>query len=261
MTSKKQKELAFLRDLVSTDWTEPFTNLIDNNLKFKDDKRILYINSGAGNHAIAIARKLGRNAEMSGVCEDSELLKIAKAKADAIKLEIDFSCKLPDQKFDTVIADASFIKPSELDNFLTQIIEYSANRVAFFLPTAGSFGEIFSVLWETLLDEKLVDKNVDIETLITEIPTISSLETLAENLGLTNIKTFSSNEIYEFENGGQLIIAPLISKFFFPVWFDLLTAKEKKQVSQKLAQIIDKDDQDLTFRYTVKATLVVGEKV
>ena len=260
MATKIQKELAFLRDLVSADWTEPFTNLIDKNLKFADDETILYINAGTGNHAIAIARKLGQYAEIAGVCEDSELLKIAKAKAEAIKLEADFSCKFPDQKFDTVLADASLVKPSELDNFLTQIIEYSANRVAFFLPTAGSFGEIFSVLWETLLDEKLVDKNVDIETLITEIPTISSLETLAENLGLTNIKTFNSNEISEFENGGQLVISPLVSGFFFPKWFEHLTKKEKGQVTKKLAQIIDADDATLTFRYTVKATLVIGEK-
>lgn len=260
MTPKTQKELAFLRDLVSADWTEPFTNLIDKNLKFEDDERILYINSGAGDHAIALAGKLGEYAEIYGVCEDEELLTIAKAKAEATKTELDFSCNFPDDKYDTVLADASFVRPSELDNFLTQIMEYSADRVAFFLPTSGSFGEIFSFLWETLLDEDLLDKNIDVESLISEIPSVSDVETLAKNVGLENVKTFSHNEISEFKNGEEFIKAPLISEFFFPVWFGFLDDKEKEQVTQKLAQIIDDDDQDMTFRYSVKATLVVGEK-
>jgi hypothetical protein len=260
MTAKTQKELAFLRDLVLDDWTESFTNLIDKNLKFEDDERILYINSGTGNHAIALAERLGKYAEIYGVCEDEELLSIAKAKSEATKTELDFSCSFPNDKFDTVLADASFVKPSKLDNFLTQIIKYSTDRVAVFLPTAGSFGEIFSFLWETLLDEDLLDKNIDVESLISEIPTVSKVETLVQEIGLNNIQSFSHNEISEFKDGAEFINAPLVSEFFFPVWFSFLDDKEKEQVTQKLAQIIDADDQDMTFRYSVKATLVVGDK-
>ena len=260
--SKTPKELAFLRDLyIETDWTERFTNLFDENFKFTDEEKILYLNAGAGNHALALKAKLKKKAvEVFAVSENKELLKIAQAKADLINAGVNFSIDFPAKKFDAVLADASFIKPTEVKNFLTKAVGLSNNQVAFFLPTAGSFGDIFSFLWETFLNADLLEKGAEIERLITEIPTVSKVEELAENLNLTKIEAITKNESFEFENGDAFVNSPLVNDFLFPVWLDFLSAKEKKQVLKKLAGIIDGDCQELSFRFSVKATLIVGEK-
>lgn len=259
--SKTEKELAFLRDLyIETDWTERFTNLFDDNFKFSDEETILYANAGAGNHALALREKLDDRIEILGVSEDRELLNIARAKADAIKANADFSAVYPAEKFDAVLADASFVSPIELKNFLTKIVDSSKRQVAFFLPTASSFGEIFSLLWETLLNLDLLEKGAEVERLIIEIPTVSKVEEAAKSLGLKKIETVTKNESFEFDNGAAFVESPLAADFLFPLWFDFLDEKEKERVKNKLAQTIDDDCQEMSFRFSIKATLVVGEK-
>jgi ubiquinone/menaquinone biosynthesis C-methylase UbiE len=132
--SKTEKELAFLRDLyVETDWTERFTNLFDDNFKFSgDEEKILYVNAGAGNHALALREKLDDETEIFGVSETAELLTIARAKADAIQANADFSIVYPAEKFDAVLADASFVRPAELKVFLQQLLTRRKNRSRFF---------------------------------------------------------------------------------------------------------------------------------
>lgn len=260
--SKTEKELAFLRDLyVETDWTERFTNLFDDNFKFSgDEETILYVNAGAGNHALALREKLDDRIEIFGVSETQELLNIARAKADAIQANVDFSIVYPMEKFDAVLADASFVRPTELDDFLRRIIDSSKKQVAFFLPTASSFGDVFSFLWETLLNLDLLEKDAAVERLVNEIPTVSSVEEMARNLGLTKIETETKNEFFEFDNSDAFINSPLATNFLFPVWLDFLDKKEKERVTAKLAQLIDEDCQEMSFRFSLKATLLVGEK-
>lgn len=260
--SKTQKELAFLRDLyVETGWTERFTNLFDENFKFTDEEKILYLNAGTGNHVLALNEKLRKkDVEIFAVSENKELQKIAQAKADLIKTNVNFSTDFPIKKFDAVLADASFVKPSEVENFLTKAIDLSNDQAAFFLPTAGSFGEIFSILWETFLNAGLIEKGAEIERLIREIPTVSQVEKLAESLNLTKIEAITKTEFFEFENGGAFVNSPLADDFLFPLWLDFLVGKERKQVVKKLAKTIDEDRQELSFRFSVKATLIVGEK-
>ncbi len=105
--SKTEKELAFLRDLyVETDWTERFTDLFDDNFTFSGEKKILYVNAGAGNHALALREKLKENVEIVGVPENQELLNIARHKADAVRANLDFSIVYPAGKSDAVLAAA-----------------------------------------------------------------------------------------------------------------------------------------------------------
>lgn len=258
--SEAQKEMAFLRDLIGEEWTNHFTKIIDDNLEFSDDETILYVNAGTGNHTLALSEKLGEYSEIFGFCEDEELLKIAEAKAVALDSEVQFSCHYPENKFDTVLADASFVRPKDLEKFIEQVISFSADKVAFFLPTAGSFGEIFSFLWEVLHEEHLLNDGNEVEKLISELPTISKVKEIARNLGLENIKEIGKSEIAEFQTGEEFINSPLVSRMFFPFWFDSLTQTEKEQVTKKLAQKIDEEDGEMTFRFSIKATLFAGDK-
>ena len=261
MGNKTQKELAFLRDLtIDSFWTERFTEIFDENFEFSGaDEKILYVNAGTGNHALALREKLNDEAEISGVSENEELAIIANAKAKAVKAEIYFSHDLPDEKFDTVLADASFVQLSELKEFLKQIVDLSKKQIVFFLPTAGSFGEIFSILWETLLDLDLLDKSAEVERLIADIPTVSRIEELAKEAGLKKIKTTTKNESFDFENGKEFARSTLVEDFLMPVWLDLFSETEKEQVKQRLAQLIDEDRDELSFRFSVKMTLIAGK--
>ncbi|MDQ6786274.1 MAG: hypothetical protein M3033_05585, partial [Acidobacteriota bacterium] len=96
--------------------------------------------------------------------------------------------------------------------------------------------------------------------LIVQLPTISKIEEMAADLGLTKIETVTKTEFFDFENGAEFVSAPLVADFLFPVWLAFLTEKEKEQVRERLAQIVDEDDGTLSFRFSVKASLVVGEK-
>lgn len=260
--NRTEKELAFLRELViETDWTQRFTDFFDKKFKFKDEQTILYVNAGAGNHAIALREKLDDKTEIYAVSENIELQRIAQDKANAVKSEISFGTNFPDDKSSVVVADASFVRPSELDLFLTGIIEASNSQVAFFLPTKGSFGEIFSFLWETLLEADLFEKSANIERLIDEIPTIAEIEGLSKNLGLKNVASATENEIFEFKDGAEFIESPLAADFLLPVWLDFLSDAEKAKAGKKLAELIDAEDGTLSFRFSVKNTLFSGEKI
>ncbi len=259
--NKTQKELAFLRDLyVEVDWTARFTDILDANFKFSGEKNILYVNAGTGSHALAISENLEQDSNLSAFNEDEESNIIAQAKSDAVKADVFFASVFPDDSFDVVLADASFVKPNDLHSFIAEIVDLSDKQVAFFLPTASSFGEIFSVLWETLFDLNLLEKGTEIERLINEIPTVSRLEETAAKLGLKKIETVTKTEFFEFENGAEFVSSTLVADFLLPVWLDFLDEDEQKQVSEKLAQVIDEDDGSLAFRFSIKATLVVGEK-
>lgn len=259
--SKTQKELAFLRDLyIANDWTLRFAELFDKKFKFSDEKKILYVNAGTGNHALELREKLPSDAKLNAFSDDEELNIIAQAKADALHTKVDFSGEFPNEQFDAVIADASFVRRGELEEFLDEIIDVSNKQVVFFLPTAGSFGEIFSVLWETFLDSDLLEKGAEIERLIAEVPTIEKVKEMAKNLGLDKFEAVTNTELFEFENGTDFINAPLIADFLLPVWLEFLRETEQAAVREKLPQIIDAEDGTLSFRFSVKATLIVGEK-
>lgn len=259
--SKTEKELAFLQDLyISTDWTERFTDLFGKDFDTKEFENILYINAGTGNHALALEEKLGEDTDLIAVCQNQELLRIAQAKADVVRSDIKFTGDFPDEKFDAVIADASLVKPSELKEFMTEAAGFSRWQIALLLPTAGSFGEIFSYLWQVLLELDWLDKSAEIENLLSEIPTAFRVEEMMRDLGFTKAEATTKNEEFEFENGAEFIAAPLVADFLFENWLDFLDETEKEQLSTKLAQLIDAECEGLSFRFAVKTTLVVGAK-
>jgi len=259
---KTQKELAFLRDLyVAPDWTERFTGIFDENFKFTNEKSILYVNAGSGNHAVELSAKLKSGAELKAVAENADLRTIAQAKADIVRAKVEFYDDYPRRVFDAVLADASLVEPKKLPEFLEDVIDASDGQVAFFLPTAGSFGEIFSFLWETFFGLDMLDKGAEVESLIIEIPTVTKVEEIAAKYGLTKLETITKPEFFEFKDSVEFIESPLIADFLLPVWLDFLSVKEREKIRRKLAQTVDNDEGGLTFRFSVKATLIVGEKM
>ncbi len=263
--SKSQKELAFLRDLtVTKDWTDRFTNFIDKHIKLPKQGNFLYFNAGTLSHALELREKLEDDVNLVCVCDDAELKLISEAKSTAMKAKIKFNelKELESESFDEVLADLSFVRPDNISEIVDELVYLTkkGGKISFFLPTAGSFGEIFSYLWETFLDIDLVEKSAEIENLISEIPSVSDTEAIAKEAGLKSIESEISNEVFEYETGKDFISSTLVCNFLFPVWLKFLTEKERKKAIQKLAQLIDNESDKLTFRFSVKATLVEGVK-
>ena len=254
-----------MRDLYVTDeWTRRFTDLVDKHLKPSREANFLYINAGTGNHVFAIREKMNKNTAVFATCDNEEILKIARDKALAVKSDVDFSLtRFEDDSFDTVLTDATFVRPSDLQELVgeSKRIAKSGGKVAVFFPAAGSFGEIFSLLWEVLFNEDLGEHGAAAEKMVRDLPTISRAEEIAESAGLTNVETHTSNEVFEFENGAAFVSSSLVADFLLSAWLESLNEKEKERVSDKLAQLIDQEDGTLAFRFSVKAVLLIGEKV
>ena len=263
--AKTEKELAFLRDLYINDaWTRRFTDLVDKHLTIsKDDANFLYVNAGTGDHCFTLREKMDKHTAVFGTCENEEILHIARDKALAIKSDVDFSTmRFDDDSFDAVLTDASFVRPADLRGVFgdAERVAKSGGKIAVFLPAAGSFGEIFSLLWEVLFNEDLGEHGAAAEEMIRELPTISRAEQIASEQGLVNVETHSANEIFEYENGAEFVSAPLVADFLLPAWLESLKQNEKERVTEKLAQLIDAEDGTMSFRFSVKAALLIGEK-
>lgn len=262
---KTQRELAFLRDLyINDDWTKRFTDLLDKHLDLKDVENLVYLNAGTGSHCLELREKADEKTAIFARCGDEDMLNIARDKAIAVKADVEFSnTNFESDAFDMVIADASFVRPGDLGEFIAESVRVAepGGEVAVMISGAGSFGEIFSLLWEVLFNEDLGEHGAAAEQMIAELPTNAKIEELAENAGLTNIRTASANELFEYDNGEAFISSPLVTDFLLPEWLKTLSENEKEHVSQKLAQLIDAEDGDLTFRFSVKVTLLTGEKV
>jgi ubiquinone/menaquinone biosynthesis C-methylase UbiE len=94
--AKTEKELAFLRDLyIEEDWTKRFTDLVDKHLTFSHGgENFLYLNAGTGNHCFALREKLGEETAVFAMCENQDLVNIARDKGIAIKSDVDLSARL-----------------------------------------------------------------------------------------------------------------------------------------------------------------------
>ena len=261
---KTQKELAFLRDLyVQDDWTRRFTDLVDKHMDLRDSENMLYINAGTGGHALAIHERFGEKTDIFALCENDDMVPIARDKAAAVGSEVNFSCaRFEDDAFDAVLADASFVRPADLESFIENTVRVArtGGDIAIFMPSAGSFGEVFSLMWEALLNDGLTEFGTAIENLIAGLPTVSRIEELAKRSGLVNINTQMATEQFEFESGTEFIESPLVVDFLMPVWLETLDENEKERVTKELGRLIDVEDGDLPFRFTVKATLLTSEK-
>jgi hypothetical protein len=262
--AKTQKELAFLRDLyIQDDWTKRFTDLVDKHMDLRDSENMLYINAGTGGHALAIHERFGEKTDIFASCENEDMLTIAKDKGAATRSPVDFSTiRFEDDAFDAVLADAMFVKPSQIGEFIDNTVRVArtGGDIAVFLPSAGSFGEIFSLMWEALFNEEMTEHGPAVEELIAELPPVWKVEELGERAGLVNINTQTSTEIFDYETSAEFLSSPLVADFLLPVWLETLDEDEKERVIKTLAHLIDTEDGSISFRFSVKATLLTGEK-
>lgn len=261
---KTEKELAFLRDLyIEEAWTQRFTELVDKHLKLDGSENLLYVNAGTGGHAFAIAEKFGEKIDVFAACENEEILSIARDKAAAVSSKADFSMiRFEDDAFDLVLADATFVRPTEIGDLVEDAVRPARRGadVAIFLPSAGSYGEVFSLIWEVLFNEEMSEENAAVERLLASIPTTSHVEELAESAGLRNVKTETAIEIFEYENGAEFVQSPLVEDFLIPLWLEGLGEEDLVRIKKKIVELIDSENGGLNFRFTVKASLVTGVK-
>ena len=253
-----------MRELyIGQDWTSRFTELIDKHFEFSDEENLLYINAGTGAHAFALRERLEERTNIFATCEDEDILKIARDKSAAIRSDVDFSMvRFEDDTFDAVLADASFVRPNDYETFVDDAVRTAKTgaSVGILSLTSGSFGEVFSLLWEVLFNEDLADHGHVVENMITELLTVAQAEAAARRSGLENIKTHTANEVFEYEDGAAFISSPLVEDFLMPVWFESLDESDRERVTKKLSELIDNEDGSLSFRFSVKALLLTGEK-
>jgi ubiquinone/menaquinone biosynthesis C-methylase UbiE len=268
-TAKSAKELAYLHDFyVATDWSERFAELIDEKLKLPDEGQFLYVEGGTGNHALALREKLAETVDFYFSESDAERLRIARTKAQTVDAPVHFQNSFPHQlnfpnaAFGNVVADASFLRTENLFPVWSEIYRVlETGGTAFFaLPTAGSFGQFFSVFWEALYELEMLEFGAEVERLITALPTVSDVETVARNAGFENIESSTALEIFEYETGGDFLRSPLISDFLLPLWTKFVPASERVKLLGAIEEVIDSSRSEMTFRLSVKMTLITARK-
>jgi len=266
---KTDKELAFLQDLfIAPDWSERFAELIDAHIKLPKEGDALYVAAGTGGHAMALQERAGDKLELLCVEENSECLELARAKASAINEQLSFEVSRPDDldlldnRFDVVIGNASLVSRQRVRKMFSEIVRVAAPgaRIALTLPTSSSFGEFFSIYWEALHNNSLIDHESDVEQLITQLPTVSDVEQWAEDEGLKEIKSWTRIEEFDFKSGEQFLSSPLVAEFLIHDWLALVPDDKRAGLFSEISRLINEERHEAEFALSVKATLVVGQK-
>jgi len=115
-------------------------------------------------------------------------------------------------------------------------------------------------MWEALFNAGLSEHGAIVEQLIADLPPVWRLEEMAEKAGIVNINTKTAIELFEYETSAEFTASPLVEDFLMPMWLESLQEEEKERFSKELAQLIDVEDGTLTFRFSIKATMLTGEK-
>jgi ubiquinone/menaquinone biosynthesis C-methylase UbiE len=266
---KSDKELAFIQDLfIAPDWGERFAELIDEHVKLPTEGRALYAAAGTGSHAMALQERAGDKLELLCLDENSECIELAQAKATTTNEETQFrlakldDLDLPDNHFDLVVGNASLISRPRVRKMFSEMVRVAAPgaTIGLALPTASSFGEFFSIYWEALHNNGLMDHESDVEYLITELPTVSDVEQMAEDEGLTEIASWTRIEEFDYDSGEQFLTSPLVSEFLMQEWLALVREGDRADLAREISRLINEERHEAEFALSVKATLVVGQK-
>jgi len=268
-SAKTEKELAFLQDLfIAPDWGERFAELIDEHVKLPIEGRALYVAAGTGSHAMLLQERAGDKLSLLCVDENSECIELAQEKAKATNEQTEFrlaqldQLDLPDNSFDLVVGNASLVSRPRVRKMFSEMVRVAAPgaTIAIALPTASSFGEFFSIYWEALHNNGLIDHESEVEHLIMDLPTVSNVEQMAEEEGLSNIESWTRIEEFDYDSGEQFLTSPLVAEFLMREWLALVAENERAEVFREISRLINEERHEAEFALSVKATLVVGQK-
>jgi ubiquinone/menaquinone biosynthesis C-methylase UbiE len=268
-STKTDKELAFLQDLfIAPDWGERFAELIDEHVKLPNEGRALYVAAGTGGHAMALQERAGTKLSLLGVDENLECIELAQAKATATNEGTEFriaqldQLDIPDNSFNLVVGNASLIARSRVRKMFSEMVRVAAPgaTIAIALPTASSFGEFFSIYWEALHNTGLNSHETDVEQLITGLPSVSDVEQMAENEGLTDIASWTRIEEFDYDTGEQFLSSPLVAEFLMREWLALVPESDRADLFREISRLINEERHEAEFALSVKASLVVGQK-
>jgi ubiquinone/menaquinone biosynthesis C-methylase UbiE len=267
--TKTNKELAYLHELfVATDWGERFAELIDEHVNLPKEGDVLYLAAGTGGHAIALQERSSESLEFLCIDENEESLELARVKATTLgdsvrfqKGEVD-NVVAPDNEFVAVVGDGSLVHIKRIPAMLSEMVRVAAPNatVALALPTFSSFGEFFSIYWEALHNSGLNNHESTVEGLISKLPSISTIEQMAEEAGLSEVTSWTRIEEMDFDSGEAFLNAPLIADFLMPRWLQALPEAAFQKVSEEVARLINEERHEAEFALSFKATLVVGKK-
>lgn len=266
---KSDKERAFLQDLfIAPDWGERFAELIDEHVKLPTEGKVLYVAAGTGGHALALQERANDKVELICVDENAECMELAKAKASATAEKISFKTgpvnrlDFADNNFDLVIGNASLVPQQLVVRMFREMVRVATPgaTIALTLPTASSFGEFFSIYWEALHNRGLIDHESEVEKLITQLPTVSDVQQMAEDEGLENVASWTRIEEFDFESGEQFLSAPLIGEFLIHDWLALVPVEQRANLFEEISRVINEERHEAEFALSVKATLIVGQK-
>ena len=270
-TQTSEKELAYLHELyVATDWGERFAELVDKHVKLPEEGRALYVASGTGAHALALANRAARDVTLVCVDESEERLELARAKASLLKSgRVEFrhaqleALAFEDEAFDLVVGDASLVAPERLPEVLSEMVRVASPgaTVSLCVASASSFGEFFSVYWEALEGAGYDEQAEEVGSFIKELPTVSDVEAMAAREALEGVESWTSIEEFDFPSGREFLDAPLVRDFLLGRWLGSLPDESARAaVLDEVARIIDEDRHEGDFSLSVKATIVVGRK-
>lgn len=268
-STKTDKELAFLQDLfIAPDWGERFAELIDEHVKLPTEGRALYVAAGTGSHAMALQERAGSKLSLLCLDDNSECIELAQAKATATNEGTEFrlaqldQLDLPDNHFNLVVGNASLVTRPKVRKMFAEMVRVAAPgaTIAIALPTASSFGEFFSIYWEALHNRGLTNHEIEVEQLITGLPTVTDVERMAEDEGLTDVASWTRIEEFDYDSGEQFLTSPLVAEFLMREWLALVPESERADLFQEITRLINEERHEAEFALSVKATLVVGQK-
>jgi SAM-dependent methyltransferase len=217
---------------------------------------------------MALQERAGNKLQLLCLDENSECIELAQAKATATNEATQFrlakldDLDLPDNHFDLVVGNASLISRPRVRKMFSEMVRVAAPgaTIALALPTASSFGEFFSLYWEALHNNGLIDHESDVEYLITELPTVSDVEQMAEAEGLRDIESWTRIEEFDYDTGEQFLTSPLVSEFLMEEWLALVPERDRADLAQEISRLINEERHEAEFALSLKATLVVGQK-
>ena len=270
------KEQAYLYDLyVVPGWREVFDQMVDDEVKIPpevlEEGIMLDAECGTGGYAVDLLLRGGQQAVVVGVDASEEKLALARGKAEIQKVERRVTFRhgtlaalgVAASAFDWLTADATLTAPEMLGAAFVELhrVAKPGATVALKLATRGSFGEFFSVLWETLYELELIEYTPRLETLITARPTVSDAEALAAAAGWKNVRFVTRKVLLEYASGAEFVSTPLLATAFLPEWLSFLPNQATRdRVLKHLPTVIDRARQALDFDVSLKATLILAQK-